>query len=141
MYITFEIDGENFALSSDNVGQILENTGIKDVPGTKIWVEGIIPYRGVVLPVVELTQISGFPASNTDDGRDYILVVDYKEYKNGFLVDKADISDKELDSGLDFEGESMVNLNKLFVKDILKGENDSFYQISCRELHSSLEIC
>lgn len=141
MYVTFEIDGKKFAFPSDNVSQVLENTGIKAVPRTHNWIKGVIPYRGMVLPIFELTDLSGFLTSNSEKKRDYILVVDYKEYKNGFLVDKADISDRELESGLDFEGESMVNLNEVFVKDILRNENDSFFEISCRDLHENLEIC
>ena len=53
-YLTFRLDGENFALAIDKVREVLDFTSVTRVPQTPSYMRGVINLRGSVVPVMDL---------------------------------------------------------------------------------------
>jgi purine-binding chemotaxis protein CheW len=53
-YLTFMIDGEEYAVSLLKVKEIIEYDVVTEVPKTPEWVRGVINLRGNVVPVIDL---------------------------------------------------------------------------------------
>jgi purine-binding chemotaxis protein CheW len=53
-YLTFMIQGEEYAVSILKVKEIIEYDTVTEVPKTPEWVRGVINLRGSVVPVIDL---------------------------------------------------------------------------------------
>ncbi|MBL8968716.1 MAG: chemotaxis protein CheW [Spirochaetaceae bacterium] len=84
-YLTFVVDGENYAVGVSSVREVLEHTKITKLPRTAAFMKGIINLRGAGVPVIDLRLKFGLPETAvTKDtsiivlevrGRDGIVVV------------------------------------------------------------------
>lgn len=62
-YLTFQIGGEEYAISLLNVKEIIEYDVVTEIPKTPEWVRGVINLRGNVVPVIDLAVKFRLPAS------------------------------------------------------------------------------
>lgn len=53
-YLTFYVDGENYAINVGNIREVLEFQSVSKVPRMPSYVKGIINLRGSVVPVIDL---------------------------------------------------------------------------------------
>jgi purine-binding chemotaxis protein CheW len=53
-YLTFTLDGEQYAISVGKVREVLEHTKITKLPRTEEFMKGIINLRGAGVPVIDL---------------------------------------------------------------------------------------
>jgi purine-binding chemotaxis protein CheW len=58
-YLSFNLEGEEFALEISRVREVLELTKITRVPRTPSFMKGVINLRGAVVPVVDLKEKFG----------------------------------------------------------------------------------
>ena len=57
----FELRGEVFAIPARAVVEVVPKVELRVVPRAPQWLAGVFPYRGAVLPVVDLTRLVGTP--------------------------------------------------------------------------------
>lgn len=62
-YLTFQLGGEEYAVSLLKVKEIIEYDVVTAIPKTPEWVRGVINLRGNVVPVVDLAVKFRLPAS------------------------------------------------------------------------------
>lgn len=62
-YLTFQIGGEEYAISLLQVKEIIEYDVVTEIPKTPEWVRGVINLRGNVVPVIDLAVKLRLPAS------------------------------------------------------------------------------
>jgi purine-binding chemotaxis protein CheW len=62
-YLSFHLEGEEFALEISRVREVLECTKITRVPRTPAFLKGVINLRGSVVPVVDLKEKFGAGAT------------------------------------------------------------------------------
>ena len=62
-YLTFTLDGEEFALDISKVREVLDYTAITMVPRMPDYLRGVINLRGNVVPVVDLRMKLGMAAT------------------------------------------------------------------------------
>lgn len=62
-YLTFQIGGEEYAVSLLKVKEIIEYDVVTEIPKTPEWVRGVINLRGNVVPVIDLAVKFRLPAS------------------------------------------------------------------------------
>jgi purine-binding chemotaxis protein CheW len=62
-YLTFMLSGEMFAMGILAIKEIIEYTGVTDVPMMPPYLRGVINLRGAVVPVADLSVRFGKPAS------------------------------------------------------------------------------
>lgn len=58
-FLTFTLDGRTLAIPIDNVREIIEFSGMTEVPMMPDFVRGVINLRGAVVPVIDLQRRFG----------------------------------------------------------------------------------
>ncbi|MEM0982850.1 MAG: chemotaxis protein CheW [Planctomycetota bacterium] len=86
--VTFEVNGEEFAVDILAVQEINRMLDLTRVPQSPPEIEGVINLRGRIIPVMDLrTRFNMPPAERDDNNR--IVVVEIRGRVIGFVVDKV----------------------------------------------------
>lgn len=87
-YVVFSLEKEEFGIDIMNVKEIIPYQESIQVPNTPNFIEGIINYRGNVIPVINLKRRFKLGAQEvTKDTRIIVITLGNKEI--GFVVDEA----------------------------------------------------
>ncbi len=65
LYLTFELENEDFAIDVSQVREVLDMTTISKVPRSPDFMRGVINVRGSVVPVMDLRTKFGLPLAET----------------------------------------------------------------------------
>jgi purine-binding chemotaxis protein CheW len=75
--LTFDLDGETFALEAGVVREVLDATTETQVPGAAPFVSAVINFRGRIIPLADLRLAFGLArAEDTIDSR--LVVIEYE---------------------------------------------------------------
>lgn len=91
-YLTFTLDGENFATRIARVREVLEYDQVTPVPRTPDYLQGVINLRGSVVPVVDMRLQFGLNPSEITVDTCIIIVevqIDDESLVLGALVDSV----------------------------------------------------
>jgi len=83
-YLTFTLDGEQYAIGVAKVREVLEHTRITRLPRTAEFMKGIINLRGAGVPVIDLRLKFGLP--ETPITKDTSIIVMEVESQEGKVV-------------------------------------------------------
>ncbi len=137
-YVVFKLDKNEFGIDIMNVKEIIPYQESVSVPNTPDFIEGIINYRGNVIPVINLRERFDMDVNEiTKDTR--IIVITLNEKEVGFIVDEASqtirLNEEQIDptpdivSGIDkryITGIGKIDENRLLIlldlKEILTDE-------------------
>lgn len=137
-YVIFKLDKNEFGIDIMNVKEIIPYQESVSVPNTPDFIEGIINYRGNVIPVINLRERFDMDVNEiTKDTR--IIVITLNEKEVGFIVDEASqtirLNEEQIDpapdivSGIDkryITGIGKIDENRLLIlldlKEILTDE-------------------
>lgn len=87
-YVLFNLDKEEFGIDIMNVKEIIPYQESIQIPNTPDFIDGVINYRGNVIPVVNLRKRFNLGFGDlTKDTR--IIVISLEEKEIGFVVDEA----------------------------------------------------
>ena len=87
-YVVFNLDKEEFGIDIMNVKEIIPYQESIQVPNTPNFIEGIINYRGNVIPIINLKRRFKLGVQEvTKDTRIIVITLENKEI--GFVVDEA----------------------------------------------------
>lgn len=92
-YLTVVIAREPYAISVENITEVIEHVEITRVPRTAHWVLGILNLRGAVLPVVDLALKFGLPRTEVTRRTCIVMVelnVDDEHHAVGIMADAVD---------------------------------------------------
>ncbi len=118
-YVIFKLDKEEYGVDIMHVKEISEFKESVKIPSAPSFVDGIINYRGVITPVINLRRKFGLvikePTSNTR-----IIIINLNEKQVGFLVDDASqvltIDEKDVDPA----PELITNIEDKYIDGIAK---------------------
>jgi purine-binding chemotaxis protein CheW len=88
MYLTFEVQNEEYAV---NIGYVIEIVGmqrISEVPDVPKFIKGVINLRGKVIPVMDMRMRFGLPWREYGD-RTTIIVLEMDDTPTGLVVDRV----------------------------------------------------
>ena len=88
LYLTFEIDSEDYALEVAGISEIIVMCDITLVPHSPEFVKGIINLRGDIIPVLSVRSRFMKPEKPYDEST-CIIVIFYEDYKLGLIVDSV----------------------------------------------------
>lgn len=88
-FLTFVIEDEEYGVEIANVKEIITMCAITKVPHTESYLKGIINLRGEIIPVIDVRERFLKP-SKEYDGLTCIIVIEYKDYSMGLIVDKVE---------------------------------------------------
>ena len=87
-FVTFEVNGEEFAVDILSVHEINRMMDLTRIPQSPPEVMGVINLRGKIIPVVDLrSRFSMPPGERTEHNR--IVVVEVSDRVIGFVVDRV----------------------------------------------------
>ncbi|MCF6465820.1 chemotaxis protein CheW [Clostridium sp. Cult2] len=107
-YVVFNLEAEEFGIDIMNVKEIIPYQESVNVPNAPEFIEGIINYRGNVIPIINLKKrFKLYVSKATKDTR--IIVINLKDKEIGFVVDEASqtlrLDDKQIDPAPDIISE------------------------------------
>ncbi len=90
--IVFKLAKEEYALSIDQIKEVVQTPNISRVPRSEPYVKGIANIRGSLIAILDLEEkfglISEEQKSDSQQGK-YTLVIESEKYKMGILVKKV----------------------------------------------------
>ncbi len=87
-FVVFKLDNEEYGIDIMNVQEIGPYQETVKVPNVPKFIEGIINYRGSVIPIISLRKRFNMPVKEVDsDTR--IIIINLNDKKIGFIVDEA----------------------------------------------------
>ncbi|WP_416197636.1 MAG: Purine-binding chemotaxis protein CheW [Sporanaerobacter sp.] len=103
-YVVFKLGKEEYGIDIMNVKEIGPYQESVKVPNTPDFIEGIINFRGKVIPIVNLGKRFNLKDNGiTNDTR--IIIINLKDKQVGFVVDEASqtvrLDDKDIDPAPD----------------------------------------
>ncbi|HEY8343688.1 MAG TPA: chemotaxis protein CheW [Bacillota bacterium] len=84
--VVFNVGDEEFGVNVLNVEEIIRYTKPKKIPHVPRFIEGVIDFRGEVIPVLNMRSRFGI-AANSSKEFDVIIVVEYSDRTLGMIVD------------------------------------------------------
>jgi purine-binding chemotaxis protein CheW len=83
--VTFKVGGQDFAFNIFQVERILRYETPAPLPKAPDFLEGVLQYQGVAVPLIDLRKRLGAPAGLRDDTRTVIL--EFEGSRIGIVVD------------------------------------------------------
>jgi len=137
-YVIFKLDKEEYAIDINNVNEISEYVECTKVPNAPSFINGIINYRGNVVPVVNLREKFELPFSEVSENTRIIIFV-MKGKQIGILVDDASqvitINDKNIEEAPSI----IVNTEEKFISGIGKVDNRMIIILDMENLQNEEE--
>ncbi len=87
--IGFELAGRKYVIPMGEVGEILHIPRFTQVPGVKSWMNGVANVRGRLLPIMDLAQFFGLPATSRSNRNRRVLIVERGDVFSGLIVDSV----------------------------------------------------
>lgn len=122
-YITFKLEGEDYAIEIAYVNEIIGIQEINILPDMPDFVKGIINLRGFIIPIVDLRKRFRLPQIDYSS-RACIIVVDFNEIKIGLIVDEVSEVLNIPESDIEATPKSAKILSNRFIKAIGKINNN-----------------
>ncbi len=83
--IVFKVGTGTFGINVMKVREIIQSPPVTSIPNSHPFMEGIIRLRDEVIPVINLTNVLGFPTSDHPE-QDKLIVSELKQLKVAFRV-------------------------------------------------------
>jgi chemotaxis-related protein WspB len=93
LFLLFQLNGERYALDTASVVEVLPLLDVRAVPRAPAGVAGVIEYRGLTLPVIDLSELAlGRPAARRLSTR--IVIVEHADVQGerrriGVIAERA----------------------------------------------------
>lgn len=84
-FVVFKVGTQEFGLSIFQVERILRYEQPAALPNAPSFLEGVLPYGGGVVPVVDLRKRLDLPATQREETR--VMVLELEDQKVGIVVD------------------------------------------------------
>ncbi len=118
-YVVFKLGKEEYGIDIMNVKEIIPYQDCIKVPNAPRFVEGIINYRGNVIPVICLKK--RFYIDNTCiDSNTRIIVINLNEKQIGFIVDEASQTVRFDDSAIDPTPDIIAGVDRKYITGVGK---------------------
>lgn len=118
-YVIFKLCKEEFGIDIMNVREIVQYQESVKVPNSPNFVEGIINYRGKVIPIVCLKKKFGMESS-IKDANTRIIVINLNDKQIGFLVDEASQTVRIDESNIDLTPDIITGVERKYITGVGK---------------------
>lgn len=118
-YVVFKLGKEEYGIDIMNVTEIIQYQESVKVPNSPKFIEGIINYRGKVIPIICLKKKFGIEDS-LRDGNTRIIVINLNEKQIGFIVDEASQTVRIDDANIDPTPDIIVGIERRYITGVGK---------------------
>jgi purine-binding chemotaxis protein CheW len=118
-YVIFKLGKEEYGIDIMNVKEIGPYQESVKVPNTPAFVEGIINYRGNVIPIINLKKRFNLEDKGvTDNTR--IIIINLNEKQVGFIVDEASETLRLDDDAIDPAPDMITGVERKYITGVGK---------------------
>lgn len=121
-YVIFRLVGEEYGINIMNVTEISPYQEIVKIPNVPDFIEGVINYRGQVIPIICLGKRFGLDKQETDKNT-RIIVINLKDKQIGFVVDEASQTMKIDETQIDPASTISASVHMKYIYGIGKVDN------------------
>ncbi|NLX62375.1 MAG: purine-binding chemotaxis protein CheW [Tissierellia bacterium] len=122
-YVVFNLNNQEFGIDIMNVKEIISYKEPFSIPNAPDFIEGVLNYRGKVIPVVNLKK--RFDMGNIEVNEDArIIVITYEEKEIGFIVDNASQTIRLEEEMVDPMPDLINSISRRFITGIGKIDED-----------------
>ncbi len=121
-YVIFKLGKEEYGIDIMNVSEIVQYQESVKVPNSPVFIEGIINYRGKVIPIVCLKKKFKMESS-INDANTRIIVINTNDRQIGFLVDEASQTVRIDDSDIDPTPDIITGIERKYITGVGKVDN------------------
>lgn len=121
-YVVFKLENEEYGIGIMNVREIIPYKESVKVPNTPNFVEGIINYRGSVIPTICLKKRFNIN-QDVQDSNTRIIIINLDDRQVGFVVDEASQTIKIDDADVDPTPNMISNVDMNYIIGVGKRED------------------
>ncbi len=142
-YLSIKLDTELFAVGVHKVLEVLEQQQITKVPNVSQMIQGVINFRGEILPVIDTRQKFNMPKRNPE--QKYVIIVlelkrNSKQIMLGIIADAVkdvlEINEEDIKEVPDIGNK----INTSFLKGMIKMESKFLMLLDVDKVFSAEEI-
>lgn len=142
-YLVFRLDRKVFAVSVHNVLEVMEKQEITEVPNAPEMINGVINFRGEILPVINTGK--KFGNANYELTQKFVIIVleittKKKQFMVGaiadYVIDVVEISDDDIKP----VPEMGSSFNPSFLKGMYKAESGFMMLLDANEVFAGFEV-
>lgn len=117
--LVFSINGEHYATNIMEVERILEYEKSTKIPDSPAFVEGVINYEDMILPIVTLSKKFNLPFTEIQE-QSKIIVAKQNNGKIGIVVDfVSEVKDVKINK-IEDSPEIIAGISKRYIKGLIK---------------------
>lgn len=121
-YVVFNLGKEEYGIDIMNVREIVQYQESVKIPNSPNFIEGIINFRGKVIPIVCLKKRFGIE-DKAKDANTRIIVINLNDKQIGFLVDEASQTVRLDDSNIDSTPDIITGIERKYITGVGKLDN------------------
>ncbi len=121
-YVVFELGKEEYGIDIMNVKEIVPYQESVKIPNAPVFVNGIINFRGNVIPIVDLKKKFNLPEC-TVDSNTRIIVINLENKQIGFIVDEASQTLRLEDENIDPTPDVISSVDRRYITGVGKLDN------------------
>jgi purine-binding chemotaxis protein CheW len=135
--VTFRVGPQEFALDILQIERILRYSAPAPLPQAPDYLEGVVPYEGGAVPVVDLRKRFGLEASVREETR--LMVLDLEHQRVGVLVDEVREVMRVDSTTITAPGPMVSGLAAAYIAGIVTRPGRMIIILNARKLLSSTE--
>jgi purine-binding chemotaxis protein CheW len=135
--VTFRVGPQEFALDILQIERILRYSAPAPLPQAPDFLEGVVPYEGGAVPVVDLRKRFGLEASVREETR--LMVLDLEHQRVGVLVDEVREVMRVDSTTITAPGPMVSGLAAAYIAGIVTRPGRTIIILNARKLLSSTE--
>lgn len=142
--IVFKLGGEEYALTIEQIKEVVLTPAITNIPHTHDYIKGIGNVRGNIIAIIDLEDKFKMRKSENWKGN-YTLVVESESFKVGILSEQVPdtlaVADSQIDNSLNFgAGSESGGMDSNYIKGIVKLDNRLIILIDIFKILNEEEI-
>lgn len=135
--VCFRVGSQELALDILQVERILRPLEPAPLPQAPPFLEGVVPYEGGVVPVVDLRKRFELPATTREETR--LMIVDLSEQRVGILVDQVREVLRVDSTTITAPGPMISGLAAAYIAGIVSRPDRTIIILNARKLLTSTE--
>jgi purine-binding chemotaxis protein CheW len=135
--VTFRVGPQEFALDILQIERILRYSAPAPLPQAPDFLEGVVPYEGGAVPVIDLRKRFGLPAGVGEETR--LMVLDLEHQRVGVLVDEVREVMRIDSTTITAPGPMVSGLAAVYIAGIVTRPGRTIIILNARKLLSSTE--
>ncbi len=121
-YVVFKLGKEEYGIDIMNVREIVQYQECVKIPNSPKFIEGIINFRGKVIPIICLKKRFRME-DKTIDANTRIIVINLNDRQIGFLVDEASQTIRLDDANIDPTPEIISGIERKYITGVGKHDD------------------